>query len=229
MSTAHQPLAATPRHSGRRFWVADLHLGHEKVAQLRGFAETADHDAAVLEQLLALNPSDTVWVLGDLASSKTTDQLRSLDLLADVPATLHLIAGNHDMVSSIHRDGWKHQRLFLQVFESVQQFGRIRLNGEPVLMSHYPYARAGDGPGRAGTRYLEYRLPDEEHPLIHGHTHHTAQHMSASETGRTAFSEAEARQLDHSMFCVSWDSNRALVTEAQITDWLEQRRTAVFP
>ncbi len=28
-----------------RYWIADLHLGHEKVAKLRGFANTAEHDA----------------------------------------------------------------------------------------------------------------------------------------------------------------------------------------
>jgi len=216
--TAHPP--------GNRFWIADLHFGHEKVSGLRGFASTEEHDAAVLEPLLALKPSDTAWVLGDLSSSKPADQLRALDLLSSVPATLHLIAGNHDMVSSIHRNGWKHQRLFLQVFESVQQFGRCRLESEQVLMSHYPYARAGDGPGRGTARYLEYRLPDAEQPLIHGHTHHVAPHMPTSDTGLERSADIGPGDVDQSMFCVSWDVNRGLVPEQQLNQWLQMRRKA---
>lgn len=98
--------------SGRRFWVGDLHLGHRLVADTRGLSVT-EHDDLIMSQLMALGPTDQVWLLGDLSSSKPGEQRRALSMLAEVPAQLDLIAGNHDAVSSIHRQGYKLQREYL--------------------------------------------------------------------------------------------------------------------
>lgn len=38
----------TTRRQPRTFYTSDLHLGHEKVAALRGFDSVAAHDAAIL-------------------------------------------------------------------------------------------------------------------------------------------------------------------------------------
>ncbi len=208
-----------------RFWVSDLHLGHKKVAEIRGFASIAEHDAAVLAPLLALKTDDHVWVLGDCSSSRTSEQQAALAALAEIPADLHLISGNHDAVSSANRDGYKHQRAYLEVFESVQQFGRLRIAGRDILMSHYPYARSGDGPGRGPARNLEYRLPDAGKLLIHGHTHHTETHMARVERvygppgASPAWDDREVPDLQQ--FCVSWDAHRGLVTEHTLNEWVE--------
>ena len=200
-----------------RYWIADLHLGHSKVAGLRGFVTEPgnfrEHDATIMRQLSQLSADDEVWVLGDISSGRPEGEQRALTLLAQVKPKLHLIAGNHDSVSSIHRNGHKQQRRWLEVFESVQQFGRVRLNGRNVLMSHYPYARSGDGPDRGEARYLEYRLPDMGLPLIHGHTHQDAPLMEAGTL-------AGGYYLDTSQFCVSWDAHRDLVTEHDLNQWL---------
>lgn len=187
-----------------RYWISDLHIGHEKVARTRDL-DLLSHDAKVLGPLRKLRSSDEVWILGDLSSSKPDEQKAALRELSKVEAKLHLIAGNHDAVSSTNRNGWKYQRHYLEVFESVQQFGRIRIDGTQVLMSHYPYARAGDGPGRGEARYLEYRLPDEGFLLIHGHTHQPEPHIDG----------------DRSMFCVSQDAHVGLVDEGTITKWVQ--------
>lgn len=191
---------------GKRYWIADLHLGHDKVAGLRELS-TARHDQQVMQALMSTREEDTIWILGDLSSSRPAEQERALQMLSDVPATMHLIAGNHDPVSSTNRNGWKYQRAYLAVFESVQQFGRIRMLGKQILMSHYPYAWAGDGEGRDATgRYLEYRLPDVGFPLLHGHTHQSTAHIKE----------------DRSMFCVSWDAHGKLVDEGTINHWLAE-------
>lgn len=207
-----------------RLWISDLHLGHQKVAEMRGFASVEAHDEAVLASLLALGADDQVWILGDCSSSRPEHQQAALAALAEVPASLHLIAGNHDAVSSVNRDGFKHQRTYLERFDSVQQFGRVNLAGCQVLMSHYPYARSGDGPGRGEARHLEYRLPDHGYPLIHGHTHHTEPHMTRVKRvyGPPGASPVwEDREVtDLQQFCVSWDAHRSLVTEQQLNDWL---------
>lgn len=207
---------------GDRLWVADLHLGHAKVADLRGFASVREHDTHILSQLADLEPWDTLWVLGDISSGKPEDERIALALLDQmVNAEMHLIAGNHDSVSSIHRQGFKKQREWLEVFDSVQQFGRVRINGASVMMSHYPYARSGDGPGRPGSRYNEYRLSDMGLPLIHGHTHHTEPHMP----GMSGFAPRQSDGWflpDLSQFCVSWDTRRGPVHESTLNDWIER-------
>ena len=208
--------------SNRRFWTADLHLGHAKVADLRGFASVREHDTNILSQLAELDQWDTIWVLGDISSGKPEDERIALALLDQmVSAEMHLIAGNHDSVSSIHRGGFKKQREWLEVFDSVQQFGRVRINGQGVMMSHYPYARSGDGPGRGPGRHDEYRLPDRSLPLIHGHTHQPTPHM---EMGIILGEDElfEDVRWDTQQFCVSWDAHRGLVDEHQLNQWIER-------
>lgn len=202
----------------RRFWVADLHLGHPKVAEIRGYEETFSHDARIMDQLFSTSRDDVVWVLGDISSGKPEHEERALNLLREVPAQLHLIAGNHDSVSSIHRQGYKKQREWLEVFDSIQQFGRIKLGGHHILMSHYPYARSGDGPGREGSRYAEFRLPDVGAPLIHGHTHQTTPHMGVNDTAYLMGLPVDL--TDRQQYCVSWDVHRRLVTEKDLNDWI---------
>lgn len=203
-----------------RYWIADLHLGHAKVAELRGFDSIEDHDEAVLKPLHRLCWDDEMWILGDLSSGRPEGEEAALNALLECPPRKHLIAGNHDSVSSTHRHGYRQQRRFLEVFDSVQQFGRVRLHGRDVLMSHYPYARSGDGPGRGPARYAEYRLPDEGLPLIHGHTHQPTPHM---EVGIILGEDGlfEDVRWDAQQFCVSWDAHRGLVTEHTLNEWIK--------
>lgn len=208
-----------------RYWIADLHLGHEKVAKLRGFASYQEHDEHIQNQLERVGSDDELWVLGDISSGRPEKEdyaLWYLRFLAnELGVKMHLIAGNHDSVSSIHRNGYKKQREWLELFESIQQFGRMRLNGMDVLMSHYPYARSGDGANREGARYLEYRLPDSGLPLIHGHTHQSEPHMVKSRMVLNNRGDVRAAP-DLSQFCVSWDAHRRLVTEHDLNQWLDK-------
>lgn len=227
-----------------RYWIADLHLGHAKVAELRGFTQDVGkfddqplyrHDETIMQQLRALSANDEVWVLGDISSGRPEAEERALLMLSFIPASLHLIAGNHDSVSSTHRHGYRQQRRFLEVFDSVQQFGRVRLHGRDVLMSHYPYARSGDGHGRGVARYAEYRLPDEGLPLIHGHTHQETWHMPGTlafeveatpgkRSGRYLYQTVRSwsdRDAPLQQFCVSWDAHRGLVTEHTLNEWIK--------
>lgn len=157
-------------------FVSDLHLGHRKVADLRGFGEdTAAHDAWLAEQWDAtVRPDDAVWVLGDLTLGPTA---YALEWIRQRPGRKEFITGNHDEVHPMHRDAHKHQAEWMVVFASVQMAARRKIAGHNVLLSHFPYASDGDGEGRSKPfegRYNQWRLSDDEDlPLIHGHTHST--------------------------------------------------------
>lgn len=50
-----------------RYYISDLHLGHQKLADMRGFDSVQDHDDFILSELAKLKAKDTLWLLGDLA------------------------------------------------------------------------------------------------------------------------------------------------------------------
>jgi calcineurin-like phosphoesterase family protein len=150
----------------RVFYWADLHVGHELVALDRGYASCAEHDEALAQSWAeSVTKKDTVWLLGDLASSNPRPALELLDKL---PGTKRLVAGNHDPVHPLQEDAHRHFRKYLDVFASVHTSATRRLGNHFALLSHFPYE--GDGPGRED-RYSQWRLRDEGAWLIHGHVH----------------------------------------------------------
>lgn len=149
------------------WFTSDTHFLHRLVAELRGFATPEEHDEAVIGRWNAVvRPGDLVWHLGDAGLG---NEARVLALAARLNGVKHLIAGNHDPCWPGHRDSRRHQRRWLGVFESVQAYARIRIEGRPVLLSHLPYA--GGGGHTDEERYPQFRLPDLGGWLIHGHTH----------------------------------------------------------
>ena len=191
------------------WFTADLHFGHQKVSEIRGFKDPEWHDDSIMSRWeRQVTPNDTVYVLGDISSGSADGELKALSLLAYLPGKKRLICGNHDSVSGIHRRVSKHTDRFRSVFESISDHGRVRIDGRDILLSHYPYATQGDGPGRGEARYAQFRLPDQGGRLIHGHTHHTSA-TGGSSTGRE--------------LCVSWDAWRRLVNMGDVVGWLEGR------
>jgi calcineurin-like phosphoesterase family protein len=169
------------------WFTSDLHIGHKFVAGLRGFWEgdgepgptsvpdVDSHTQAIIKAFSVVEPDDIVWILGDICIS-ASGWVSALSVLRDwCPGRKRLISGNHDPVANHHRDAWKFQKAALEVFESVQEYGRVKFAprdspyGGYVLLSHYPYS--GTGSDRGEERYSQYRLPDLGMPLIHGHTH----------------------------------------------------------
>lgn len=180
--------------SPRVFYTSDLHIGHRKVSELRGFASASDHDTAIGTAWVdAVRDDDVVYVLGDVAVSGFP---YALDFLKSLPGRKHLVAGNHDPIHPMHRRTFAGKLpAFLDVFETVSPFLRRKLEGRELLLSHFPYAEWGDGPGREGSRYEQYRLPDLGLPLLHGHTHGTERgHGHSLHVGLDAWGLAPVRQ-----------------------------------
>lgn len=167
-----------------RWFCADLHFGHAKVAGLRGFANTDDHDAAVMAGLRScLSKGDTLWLLGDLTMGGKHREIAALEALGkfaqERDVTMHLILGNHDRAHPQHTNSARAERDARQYMETVGIARRIKVaDGGRALLSHFPYT----GDHTATERYTQWRLPDEGMPLIHGHTHSTEK-VSHSQAG----------------------------------------------
>lgn len=148
------------------WFTSDTHFNHALVADIRGFDSARAHDEYIIDTWNAhVRPNDFVWHLGDVGMGSISRFSRQLSRLH---GKIHLIAGNHDECAPIHRSAHKHQRDWMTLrFESVQAYTRVRIAGEQVLLSHYPY----NGDHTSLDRFTQYRLRDEGLWLFHGHTH----------------------------------------------------------
>lgn len=167
------------------FFCSDLHFGHEKLAELRGFDSVDEHDDAILDVLYTLPLGSHLWILGDISSGKSVEQenaLRKLDhLAADRNLVEHLIFGNHESPHPMHRSAYREQEPFKDQFDSIQSFAVRRMEGRRVLLAHHPYN--GDSGGRLQDRHVEYRMRDTGMPIIHGHTHWNDEKVTLSDAG----------------------------------------------
>lgn len=162
--------------TGTTFFTSDTHLGHRLVAEeVRGFSSIEEHDAAIIENWNSIvKPYDIVWHLGDVGMGGLA---RFLPQLKQLNGRKHLITGNHDACWPGHRDSFRVQRDWMNVFESVQPFARRRVNDAVVLLSHFPY----DGDHTTNDRCVQYRLRDEGEWLLHGHTHFKDQQLHGTQ------------------------------------------------
>ena len=164
---------------------SDLHIGHHKVAEIRVPPTTIpdcmqDRITGIHDKLLALawdrkvRKDDIVYILGDISSGSTSGVKHALEWLKARPGRKRLITGNHDPIWPYHRDCHKWFPAFMDVFESVQAFGRVRIHlGEGYVtawMSHFPF----ESDHSETPRFPEARLKDCGQYLLHGHTHDTS-------------------------------------------------------
>lgn len=160
------------------FYSSDQHIGHGKIAAIRGEqfgwrvraveAMIQYHDAIMANNWdCTVTKDDTVWVVGDISSGANAAQMRALEWFAARPGRKVLVAGNHDGVHPSNRDFMKFWNDYAAVFEAVVPFARRKISGINVVLSHFPY----DGDHTAVDRMSQWRLRDEGLPIIHGHTH----------------------------------------------------------
>lgn len=154
------------------WFTADPHLGHPLPSGIRGFGSTDDHDATLLDNLRSLlHPGDRLFVLGDISSGIPEAEDRALALLADVRddtgARLHLVAGNHDAVHPMHSRALNGHARFLRTFDTLSSAMTVKMEGQHVVVSHFPY----DGDHSAPDRHVQWRPRDYGAPVVHGHTH----------------------------------------------------------
>lgn len=171
------------------YFTSDPHFGHKKIALLRDFDTVEQHDEYLLNQYRQLPTNSELWILGDLTSGRKSaieQALKDIGLIAcESGIDFHLIAGNHDPVSEIHRNAHKHQPEWLQSFDSIQYFARRKINKQSVLFCHFPYT--GDSNG--SDRYCDYQMKDNGKWLVHGHTH-----------------QSEVRSIHPRQISIGWDA-----------------------
>ncbi|WP_062312771.1 metallophosphoesterase family protein [Demequina rhizosphaerae] len=147
------------------WFTSDLHLRHQLVADVRGFASTHEHDEAICSAWWnVVDNEDIVYVLGDLT---VRAHEYALNRIATLPGRKRLILGNHDEAHPMFKGYERAEAPYRDVFESVGTHGMRTVNGVDAMLSHFPY----DGDSRSDDRGVRHRLRDVGVPVIHGHTH----------------------------------------------------------
>jgi len=186
------------------WFTSDIHVGHKLVSGIRGFDMPEYHDEWLAELWEArVRPGDTVYVLGDISINGGQ---HALDWLKARPGNKHLISGNHDPVHPMfHSKARKLLPRWGEYFVTIQPFMRLKLLGQTVMLSHFPFASFGDGGERGGSRFDEYRLPEVGQLLIHGHTH-------------------GQERIHGNQLHVGIDAWRSMVSQETVLQWIVERR-----
>lgn len=148
------------------FVTSDAHLFDDRVSEMRGFSDSGEWGEYYADMYCSMvGPNDIVDHLGDMTKGGRVDDL--IEYMSRLPGRKRLKPGNHCPIHPAHRNSSNYHRRYLEAFEAVEVFGRRRINGRDVLMSHFPYV----GDHREVDRWTQYRLRDEGRYLLHGHTH----------------------------------------------------------
>ena len=130
----------------KNYYIADLHLGHEKIIELcsRPFSSIEEMDEALIAAWnKKVHKDDRVYIVGDLIYKSATDPEKYLSRLK---GKKYLILGNHDgdWLGKIDEKKW---------FEEVSPMLTVNTGHGNGMLCHYPV--------------IDYRAKY----LIHGHVH----------------------------------------------------------
>lgn len=151
------------------YYTSDWHLFHQKLADVRGFDSISDHNEAIAEKYIEkVRKHDIVFFLGDMSSGGKQSTLDSLEFMSKLPGRKMLVAGNHDPIHPMqYKECVKWAPAFYNVYEFVAPYMRRKIEGQRVLLNHFPQAMDHTDE----IRHPEYRMSDWQHWRLHGHTH----------------------------------------------------------
>lgn len=115
------------------FFSSDLHFFHKNIQSFCPNTRLGSTVEEMNELLIGrhnsvVRPQDIVYLLGDI-SFGTAEETKTV--VQRLNGKKHLIYGNHDMV--IRRDA-----TIQELFESVQDYKRVKIGKKQVMMSHFP-------------------------------------------------------------------------------------------
>lgn len=114
----------------RNLYIADTHFGHGNILRFdnRPFSTVDEMESELVNRwAMAVEPKDTVYILGDFCWGKEDEWLR---ILSQLKGNKVLIRGNHDLKNMSSR--------LRNHFQDVKDYKEITDEGRHVILSHYP-------------------------------------------------------------------------------------------
>lgn len=113
----------------RKLYIADWHYGHANILHFdnRPFKTIFEHDKELIRRWnAAVNPCDTVYILGDMFWCKATD---AIAVLKQLNGQKILIKGNHDRCHDIS---------FKKCFVKICEYEEVQDGEDNIVLCHYP-------------------------------------------------------------------------------------------
>ena len=113
------------------YFISDLHLGHKNCLAFdnRPFKTIEDNDTEIIRRWNeTVNIDDDVWILGDVSWHNVT---KTIEIFKQLNGAKHLCIGNHDQ-------GFLKNKDFRDLFREITPYKEIEINGQLVVLSHYP-------------------------------------------------------------------------------------------
>lgn len=114
----------------KNLYIADTHFGHGNILRFdsRPFSTVDEMESELVNRwAMAVEPKDTVYILGDFCWGKEDEWLR---ILSQLKGNKVLIRGNHDLKNMSSR--------LRNHFQDVKDYKEITDEGRHVILSHYP-------------------------------------------------------------------------------------------
>lgn len=188
--------------SEKIWFVSDTHWGHERILKFcpntRLGSTVEEHDRILIENWQRqVQPGDRVYMLGDCFFS---DSKRARSIMDQLPGQKHLVYGNHD--KPIQND-----RLLQSKFASIDDYKEIRIEGQKVIMFHFPQ--------------LEWNQMNHGAFCLFGHVHGSMDTHPMVTNGRTMDVGIDARpdgecQTDGPMTLWGWDQVQRILSKRPI-------------
>lgn len=199
-----------------RYFCSDFHVNHVNIIKYcpwnRPFDKVEDMNLHLLDTWNSVvKDNDTVYFLGDFAMKFTAVE----EYLPLLNGKIVLIEGNHDKWHRMHKG---HIATRLKVFKlnpkvvDIQERLIIELDGNKVLLCHFPWKGADDERHESNDKYESYKPERKDYPkhtLLFGHRH----------------SRPEDREINQGLE-ISYDAWGRMVSEEDVLEVIRRQKIA---
>ena len=117
---------------GVKWFISDCHFGHHKIAELRGFVSTDEHDRRIMAGINeCVEKTDILYFLGDMFMNPKGTFLD--DTMGQIVCQdKRLIRGNHDNKKDVIA--------LISHMTQIYDTKMVKVKGHNCFLSHYPHA-----------------------------------------------------------------------------------------
>ena len=185
------------------FFTSDLHFGHKKLAESRGFSSVEEMNEFLVEYWNKMvDKKDIVYHLGDFSFQKFDELCKTIQRLN---GNITFILGNHDQsIRRFTEEKWGYtykRRYDFMNISDIQYYSRLNwpignMQRQYITMSHYPM--------------IVWNMSQHGSWQLHGHCHGSLQ-------------EFKGKRLD-----VGWDVHHKFLTFEDIQKEMESKEVGFY-
>lgn len=151
------------------YFTADLHLNHRNAIKFtqRPFKDVDEMNRQLIENYNSIvRPNDTVYILGDAAMYRVSDEYKLKALLVSLNGHKTLVIGNHD------------DKHLYDCFEQVMAYKELNYHKRKIILFHYPIVDNEWNGGYGHGKEMGKKNRKNASIMLHGHIHSKGPHYN---------------------------------------------------